>query len=79
MPRNGSQTLADIKEARLRFECTKCPRKGSYSVRRLWETRGDIMLTHFLAEITADRPLRKDPLNRAPASRGEAGLLFLFT
>ena len=36
-------------------------RSGRYSVDRLWRERGDLKLTDFLAELTADCERRKGP------------------
>ena len=47
-------TLSDLAAPRLEVACEKCGRKGSYSVAKLYAERGDLKLTDFLAELTAD-------------------------
>ena len=54
MPREGSQTLFDLRSPVLRIACSRCGRSGRYRVARLWRERGDLKLTDFLAELTAD-------------------------
>jgi hypothetical protein len=56
MPRSGSATLSDLATPRLRVACDLRGRDGSYVVARLYRPRGDMRLTDFLAEVTADRP-----------------------
>jgi hypothetical protein len=56
MARNGSQTLSDVTSDYLTVTCSKCGRHGRYAVARLWRERGDIMLTTFLDEVSADCP-----------------------
>lgn len=57
MPRNGSTIPADLvgKLTRLRVECSKCGRAGRY---RLSALPPDLMLTHFLSDLTEDCPRR---------------------
>jgi hypothetical protein len=59
MPRGGSLTLADIADERIVLTCDKCDRRGSYSVARLWRERGDIKMTDWLTEVSADCPRRQ--------------------
>jgi hypothetical protein len=59
MPRSGSVTLSDLASPRLEVVCEKCDRHGSYSVARLWRERGDMRLTDFLGELTADCPRKR--------------------
>jgi hypothetical protein len=54
MPRDGAQTLSDLTAPRLTIACGQCGRRGSYSVARLIEQRGDARLTDFLHEVTVD-------------------------
>ena len=54
MPREGSRTLSDLRSPALRIACARCGRSGRYSIARLWRERGDLKLTDFLAELTAD-------------------------
>jgi len=61
MPREGSQTLSDLRSQVLRIACDRCGRSGRYNVDRLWRERGDLKLTDFLAELTADCERRKGP------------------
>lgn len=58
MPRQGSQTLSDVRQARLVVACDRCDRHGEYSVAKLKRERGDLRLVDFLAELTADCPHR---------------------
>jgi len=58
MPRQGSQTLSDVRQARLVVACDRCERRGDYSVARLYAQRGDLRLVDLLAELTADCPRR---------------------
>jgi len=58
MPRQGSQTLSDLRQARLHVTCDRCRRRGDYSVARLKRERGDLRLVDILAELTADCPHR---------------------
>jgi hypothetical protein len=61
MPREGAQTLSDLRSPVLSIACDRCGRSGRYSVARLWRERGDLKLTDFLAELTADCERRKGP------------------
>jgi hypothetical protein len=54
MPREGSQTLSDLRSQVLRIACDRCGRSGRYNAARLWRERGDLKVTDFLAELTAD-------------------------
>ena len=54
MPREGSQTLSDLRSPDLRIARARCGRSGRYGVARLWRERGALKLTDFLAELTAD-------------------------
>lgn len=59
MPRSGSVTLTDLQEAghtRLEVKCSLCSKNGSYNLARLLAERGDLRLTDFLSERTADCP-----------------------
>ena len=56
MPRDGSRTLSDLIAPRLNEACSKCDRRGSYDVARLSRERGDLKLTEFLDELTANCP-----------------------
>lgn len=59
MPRNGSTTFGDLdgKLDRLRVECTRCGRKGSYSVARLLRTWGpDGRLMDWKATLAPECP-----------------------
>jgi hypothetical protein len=58
MPRGGAMILSDITGDVLRVACSKCPRSGRYSVRRLMRERGDARLTD-LAALAADCPKRE--------------------
>ncbi len=58
MPRQGSQTLSDVRRARLVVACDRCLRHGDYSVAKLMRERGDLRLVDILAELTADCPHR---------------------
>jgi hypothetical protein len=58
MPRQGSQTLSDVRQARLVVACDRCGRHGDYAVARLVAERGDLRLVDFLAELTAGCPHR---------------------
>jgi hypothetical protein len=58
MPREGSRTLFDLRSPVLRISRG---RSGRHSVARLWRERGDLRLTDFLAEPTADCERRKGP------------------
>jgi hypothetical protein len=55
MPRDGSVTLADIREPHLTIVCGRCGRRGRLSVAKLMERHGDAKLTDLLREI-ADCP-----------------------
>lgn len=63
MPRDGSATLWDVATTRLGWievECSRCSRKGRYSLSRLIAERGaEARLTEFLEEITAECPQRQ--------------------
>jgi hypothetical protein len=48
------RTLSDLRSLVLRIACDRRGRSGRYSVARLWRERGDVKLTDFLAELTAD-------------------------
>jgi hypothetical protein len=50
----------DATRAVLRIACARWGRSGRYSVAR-WRERGDLKLTDFLAELTADCERRKGP------------------
>jgi hypothetical protein len=50
MPREGSQTLSDLRSLVLRIACARCGRSGHYSVAGLWRERSDLKLTDFLAD-----------------------------
>jgi hypothetical protein len=54
MSRQGSQTLSDVRQARLAVVCDRCGRHGDYAVARLKRERGDLRLVDFLAELSAD-------------------------
>lgn len=60
MARDGSATLWDVATKRLGWievECSRCSRKGRYSLARLISERGaEARLTEFLDEITAECP-----------------------
>jgi hypothetical protein len=58
MPRNGALIVRDLigRLDRLRVECAKCDRRGSYSVAKL---DPDTSLPDRLAEVSADCPRRK--------------------
>jgi hypothetical protein len=57
MPRDGAIVLSDLKDDGLAVRCAACGRSGRYSVKRL--QRGDLKLTYFLAQVTADCPKRR--------------------
>src|ERR1700722_12576650 len=52
--RPAPRTLSDLSSPVLRIACARCGRSGRYSVARLWREHGDLKLTDFLAELTAD-------------------------
>ena len=56
VPREGSQTLSDLRSPVLRIACSRCGRSGRYDVARLWRERGDLKLTDFLSELTSACP-----------------------
>ena len=61
MPANGSATLTDLLVRgvdRVEIACARCDRRGARDIRRLMRERGDLMLTDYLAETTADCPHR---------------------
>jgi hypothetical protein len=59
MPRDGAIVLSDLKDDGLAVRCAACGRSGRYSVKRLLAQRGDLKLTDFLGQITADCPKRQ--------------------
>jgi hypothetical protein len=74
---DGSLTFADLigKLDTLDVECSKCERKGRYSVTRLIEQQDrDGKLTDWLAKITADCP-RGSGRSTCPISTAQPGLV----
>lgn len=62
MPRDGAVTLSDLRERgfdRLRIECAKCPRSGSYRLDAALKRWGDAKLPDLLSTLTADCPKGK--------------------
>ena len=55
MPREGSQTLSDLRSQVLRIACDRCGRSGRYNAARLWRERGDLKLTDL--GFAAVRPI----------------------
>lgn len=47
-------SLADVRDARLRLGCGKCPRRGDYSVARLKARYGDMRLTELRETLAKD-------------------------
>ena len=58
MPRDGATLLSDLTTDALIVRCHVCCRLGRYSVGRLLARGGDMRLTDFLGERTADCPRR---------------------
>ena len=58
MPRQGGVTLSDLIALRLTLVCTRCERRGVYSVARLMAKNGDARLTDLRSFLTADCPKR---------------------
>lgn len=59
MPRDGAVTLSDLRErglARLDVACTRCDRRGSYTMDTALERWGDAKLTDLLVDLTVDCP-----------------------
>ena len=48
---------------RLTIACPTCGRRGEYDVPRLRARRGEVRLTDFLAQVTADCPRRAASAN----------------
>jgi len=59
MPRQGAVTLSDLIDPRLTLVCTRCERRGVYSVARLMAKHGDARLTDLRSFLTADCPKRE--------------------
>jgi hypothetical protein len=58
MPSRFPQTLAELRRGRVVVACDRCGRRGDYSVAKLRRERGAQSTADFLAELTADCPLR---------------------
>jgi hypothetical protein len=58
MPRQGAITLSDLVTPTLMLVCTRCERKGVYSVARLMAKHGDARLTDLRSFLTAGCPKR---------------------
>jgi hypothetical protein len=58
MPRDGATLLTDLTTDALILRCDLCRRLGRYSVGRLLARSGDMRLTDFLGERTANCPKR---------------------
>jgi hypothetical protein len=82
MPRDGSLTVGDLVEKNLDYlevTCTKCPRRGRYSVARLLERHGaDAKLTDWKSDITADCPRAKAAKYSDWCGANTPGLVALF-
>jgi len=58
MPRQGAVTLSDLIAPTLTLVCTRCERRGVYSVARLMAKHGDARLTDLRSFLTVDCPNR---------------------
>ena len=70
----GSVTLSDLQSrglARLEVSCSVCAKSGAYNLARLIEACGDLRLTDYLAELTADEDIEVQ--EAAIAALGQIG------
>jgi hypothetical protein len=73
MPRTGAQILSDFEpDFRIEVICSKCGRTGSYRVASVMARKGDVRLTDFVNDVSADCPKHNNTVSMiggAPGSR----------